>query len=399
MSVEVGAFGSATLAMCVFFLGAAIIARVRPLRVFSIPDSVVGGFSAAAIITITYYTFDIKILFNVAPRELLIAYFFAALGLRAKLADIVSNGRPLIIVVALASAFIFLQNGVGIALATAFDLPPKLGVVTGSMALTGRSGTTVAWAPLFQEQFGLQNASRLGLAANMLGLIAACILGGPIAKFLISRHRLATPGPSAALDVGISGSAASPALNYRTVLFSLLRIHLAILIGQLLDFGLSTGGVEMPLYVSCLAAGIFLGNLLPGILPGLDWQGSDRCLSLIADVTLGLFYTLTLMNMQLWTTEGLLGVLVVMIAVQAAMAALFAVVVVYRVMGRTYEAAVISAGFAGLSLGSTATTMAIMTAVAKQFGRAPRAFIIVPLACGFFIDVANSLSIALFATL
>jgi ESS family glutamate:Na+ symporter len=337
--------------------------------------------------------------FDVARRDLWLAYFFSALGLRFKYGEVVSNGKPLFILILLASVFIFLQNGVGMAIASAFDHHPKLGIFAGSIALIGRSGTTIAWAPLFEERFGLENVSRFGLAANMLGLIAACCLGGPIARFLLRRHHLASPGQSADLDVGISRDAPSPQLDYRAVLLALLRIHVAIVLGQGFDLALAAAGITMPLYVSCLVAGILLGNVMPRLAPGLDRSGSDQCLSLIADVSLGLFYTMTLMNMQLWTTEGMLGFLLVVIIVQAALAAVYAAVLVFRVMGRNYEAAVIAGGFAGISLGSTATTMAIMTAVAKQFGRAPRAFVIVPLACGIFIDIVNSFVIAFFARL
>jgi glutamate:Na+ symporter, ESS family len=399
MSLQVDPFVTATIAICVFFLGGAIVARVRPLRDFSIPEPVVGGLSAAVIITLIFFAFDLEISFDVGRRELFLVYFFAALGLRARLAEILANGRPLILLIALAAVFIVLQNGLGMAVATAFDHDPKLGIVTGSMALMGRSGTTVAWAPVFEARFGLEHVSRLGIGANMLGLIAACAVGGPIARFLIRRHGLAVPGPSADLDVGISRDAASPQLDYRAFLLAVLRIHLAIILGQGLDLGLTAAGAHLPLYVSCLVTAIALGNSLPRLAPRVDWSASDQCLTLIAYVSLGLFYTMTLMSLPLWETQGVLWFLVTMVVVQALLATVFACVLVYRVLGRDYEAAVMASGFAGMSLGSTATTMAIISAVAKQYGRAPRAFVIIPLACGIFIDIVNSLAIALFAAL
>ncbi len=399
MSLQVDPFVTATIAICVFFLGSAIVTRVRPLRVFSIPEPVVGGLTAAVIITLVYFAFDLEITFDVGRRELFLVYFFAALGLRAKLFEILANGRPLIVLIALAAVFIVLQNGLGMAVATAFDHDPKLGIVTGSMALMGRSGTTVALAPLFEARFGFEHVSRLGTGANMLGLIAACCVGGPIARFLIRRHSLPVPGPSADLDVGISRDAASPQLDYRAFLLAVLRIHVAIILGQGLDLGLTAAGPQLPLYVSCLIAAIVLGNALPRLIRRVDWSASDQCLTLIAYVSLGLFYTMTLMSMPLWNTQGMLWFLVTMVTVQALLTAVFAAVLVFRVMGRDYEAAVMASGFAGMSLGSTATTMAVISAVAKHYGRAPRAFVVIPLACGIFIDIVNSLAIALFATL
>ncbi len=399
MTVQADPFVTMTVAMCVFFIGSAIVMRVKLLREFSIPESVVGGFATAIVITLIYLLFDLEVAFDITRRDLFLAYFFSALGLRSVISDVLSSRRPLFLLVLLATVFIVVQNGVGMAIAAAFDHHPKLGIVAGSMALMGRSGTTIAWAPLFEERFGLEHVSRFGVGATMAGLIAACCIGGPIARFLIQRHRLKSPGQSADLDVGISRDVASPKLDYRAFLLALLRIHVTIIIGQLLIWGLAAVGVELPLYVTCLLAGLVLGNVMPRIAPTVDGQGSDQCLSLIADVSLGLFYTMTLMSMQLWTTQGMLGFLLVTVAVQALLATLYTCFCVFRVMGRDYDAAVISGGFAGMSLGSTATTMAVMTAVTKQYGRAPRAFAIVPLACGLFIDIVNFVWIAAFAAL
>jgi ESS family glutamate:Na+ symporter len=399
MTAQADPFVTLTIAMCVFFIGGAIVTRVRPFREFSIPESVVGGFGTAIVITLIYLTFGLEISFETTRRDLFLAYFFSALGLRSNVREIFATRRPLLLLVLLATVFILVQNGVGMAIAVALDHHPKLGIVAGSMALMGRSGTTIAWAPLFEDRFGLENVSRFGLGATMTGLIAACCISGPIARFLIHRHRLTSPGQSADLDVGISRDVASPKLDYRAVLLALLRIHIAIILGQLLIWGLAAVGVALPLYVTCLLAGLLLGNLMRRYAPTVDWHGSDQCLSLIADVSLGLFYTITLMSMQLWTTQGMLGFLLLTIAVQALVATLYTCICVFRVMGRDYDAAVIAGGFLGMSLGSTATTMAIMTAVAKQYGRAPRAFVIMPLACGLLIDIINSVWIAVFAAL
>ena len=399
MTFEVDVFGTTTIAMCVFFLGYAIVMRSALLRDYGIPEAVVGGFAFAILIALVYYIADTQIIFDLARRDILLVYFFAALGLRSSLRELITNGRPLFVLVTLASLFIVLQNIAGIMMARAFGHDAQIGIVAGSMALIGRSGTTIAWAPIFEDQFNLEHASRLGIAVNMLGLIAACCIGGPIARSLINRHRLAAPGPSADLDVGFSSGIEAPKLDYHAFLLALLRIHITIIVGQVLAVGLEAAGVYMPLYVTCLVAGIILGNVKPRIAPNLDWPGSDQCLTLIAYVSLGLFYTMTLMNLQLWTAGDYLYFVFVVIFVQVILAVCYIYFIVFRAMGRDYEAAVISGGFAGITLGSTATTMAIMTAVARQYGRAHKAFLIVPLACGIFIDIINSLTIALFAVL
>ena len=399
MMIKVDVFGTTTIAMCVFFTGYALVSRSKFLRDYSIPEPVVGGFTAAVVIALLYYMFDLTITFDLIRRDILLIYFFAALGLRFNFRELINNGRPLFILVGLALVFIIVQNIIGMTIALAFGYERQVGIVAGSMALMGRSGTTIAWAPVFREMFGLEHMSRLGLGVNMAGLLAACAIGGPIARLLISRHHLVLPGQSAGLDVGVSRAAESPKLDYYAFLLALLRIHIAIIIGQLMVLALEATGLFIPLYVTSLIGGILLGNTLPLVAPKLDWPGSDQCLTLIAYVSLGLFYTMTLMSLQLWTAGEFLGFIAVVIAVQVLVTVLYIRFMVFRAMGGDYEAAVISAGFAGMALGSTATTMAIMTAVAREYGRAHKAFIIVPLACGMFIDIVNSLAITMFATL
>jgi ESS family glutamate:Na+ symporter len=397
-TISIDPFGTATIALCVFFVGKAIVTRTRVLQTYSIPEPVLGGFAGAILVSIAYFATETIIDFDISRRDVFLVYFFAALGLRAGFRELLAGWRPLLILLALASLFLVLQNGVGIAVATAFDLHPKLGLVAGSMALTGRPGTTVAWASFFDEHFGI-NTSRVGIATNMAGLIAACCIGGPIAKFLIRFHNIRTPGPGGDLDVGIARNAPPPSLDYNGFLFALLRVHLAVLLGQSFDSTLGVVGVQMPLYILCLAAGIVLGNILPRVAPKFDWPGSNDGLALISDVSLGLFYTMTLMSMRLWAIEGIAGFIIVVIIAQVILTAAYTMFIVFPMMGRDYQAVVISTGFVGVTLGSTATTMALMTAVAGEYGRAHLAFVIVPAVCGFFIDIVNFLVIGLFAAL
>ncbi len=399
MALEVDTFGTMTIAMLVFFIGYAFVMMSGTLRDYAIPEPLIGGVAFAIGVALLYGIADIKITFDLDRRDILLVYFFAALGLRSSLRDLITHGRPLLILVALATVFILIQNTAGIGIAYLLGYDPQMGIVGGSMSLIGRSGTTVAWAPIFREQFGIDHVSRLGLAANMAGLIAACCLGGPIARSLIKRYRLVAPGPSRDLEVTFSTDIDAPKLDYRAILLALLRIHITIIGGQLIGLGIDATGLHMPLYVSCLLAGIILGNLKPRMFPPSDWQASDHALTLLAYVSLGLFYSMTLMSQQLWTAGEFLVFLLVAIIVQVVLAVAYTYIVVFRVMGRDYEAAVIAAGFIGIALGSTATTMAIMTAIAKQYGRAHKAFVIVPLACGIFIDIINSLAITFFATL
>ncbi|HSO43859.1 MAG TPA: sodium/glutamate symporter [Rhodospirillales bacterium] len=399
MTYELDSFGTATVAMCVFFVGHALVRRFVVLRDYAFPEPIVGGFAFALAVAALFWLADVKITFDLFRRDILLVYYFAALGMQTNLREVVANGRPLFVLVGLAGAFIVVQNVAGIAIAQSFGHDPANGIIAGSMALIGRSGTTVAWSPVFSAQFELGHVSRLGLAVNMTGLIAACCIGGPLARALIQRHRLAAPGPAKLPEVGGATAQDAPRLDHHAFLLALLRLHVAILAGEVLARGLDAANITMPLYVTCLIAGILLGNLTPRLASGLDLRASDDGLTLIAYVSLGLFYTMTIMSQQLWAAGEFLSFVTVNIAVQAALAAACAYLIVFRVFGADYDAAVISAGFVGIALGSTATTLAIMAAVATQYGRSQKPFVIVPLACGIFVDIINSALIALFAAI
>jgi ESS family glutamate:Na+ symporter len=343
--------------------------------------------------------FDIEVTFDLERRDTLLVYFFAALGLRFNPRELIANRRPLLILAALASLMILTQNVAGITVAQAFGFEPQVGVVAGSMALTGRSGTTVAWAPIFHEQFGLEGMSRLGAAVNMAGLLAACAIGGPIARYLITRHGLNGPRRTADAELGFSRHEDDVSLDHHAFLLALLRIHAVVLTGLLLKWAIDFTGILMPLYVTCLVGGILLGNVKPRFADGIRWSASDQCLTLIAYVSLGLFYSMALMSLQLWTAGEFLYFMAVVMIVQIAITIAFSILLVFRAMGGDYDSAVVAAGFAGISLGSTATTMAIMTAITNEYGRAHRALVIVPLTCGISVDIINSFAIAAFAML
>lgn len=158
-------------------------------------------------------------------------------------------------------------------------------------------------------------------------------------------------------------------------------------------------GLQMPEFVSALVAEVILKNTVPRLFPKFDWPGSEQGLALLSDIALGMFLTITLMSMQLWVIAAVIGFVLVVMFAQALLSVLFTVFLVFRFMGRDYEAAVMSAGFGGITLGPTATAMVNMTAVAQQYGAAHRAFIVVPLVCGFFIDLVNALVINFFVSL
>ena len=177
----------------------------------------------------------------------------------------------------------------------------------------------------------------------------------------------------------------------------LLATNVAIILGYLAHQAISDWGIKLPLFVPCLLAGILLSNTVPAVLPNLTWPARTPALAIVSDYCLSLFLSMSLMSMQLWTLAGLGGPLITILVLQALATTAVILFVFFRIMGSDYTAAVLSAGFAGFTLGATPTAIANMSSVTKSYGPAPLAFIVLPLVSAFFVDVANALIIGWFA--
>jgi ESS family glutamate:Na+ symporter len=392
--VFVRAFLAVTAGILVLFSGKAINQHVASLREANIPEPVTGGLLFALAAWAIYLVSGYQVVFDLHIRDVLLVYFFITIGINARVSDLKAGGRPLAILLAAVAAFLVLQDLVGSLAAVLLGQPIALGVLTGSISMSGGHGTAVAWAPAFVQQ-GIPNALEIGVMAATAGLVLASLVGGPLARFLIDRYRLES-ARSGVPEVGVHYGDAQTSIDYFSFLRALLAIHVSGLIGLLAHQGLSAQGVQLPLFVPCLFAGIVLTNVLPSIAPRVNWPSRTPALALIAELSLGIFLAMSLMSMQLWALAGLAGALSVLLALQVALAALFAVGVVFRALGRTYDAAVVCAGFIGFGLGATPTAMANMTAVTQRHGASHIAFLVVPLVGAFFIDLLNSVVIRLF---
>ncbi|MFC0283423.1 sodium/glutamate symporter [Camelimonas abortus] len=395
--IEIDAFLSFNIAVSLLLGGKLITRWSRTLQRYSIPEAVTGGVLCAAAVAVIYGLTGRQVHFTLGARDFLLLMFFASIGLNSDLRSLLAGGRPLAVLLGLATVFMLMQNLLGVGLAELFGLPAAAGLMAGSISLTGGAGTTMAWAPVFTGLYGVSNAAEIGLAASTAGLIAACVIGGPMATWLIRRHRLSGPAGEP-LEVGAPPAAREP-LDYFAVLWALLVINLAVLGGMALHGLIDSAGLTLPRFVTCLIAGIVIRNVTPAwarLRLAQLWPGMQQGMALISDIALGLFLVMALMGLQLWELSGVLRFILVAIALQVALTVAWTLFVVFRAMGADYEAAVTCAGFGGITLGSTATAIANITAVAQQYGAAHQAFIIVPLVCGFFIDLVNAAVIAAF---
>jgi ESS family glutamate:Na+ symporter len=401
--LQFSAFFSVTLGIIVLFVGKRVNDAVGFLREFSIPEPVTGGLIATLLIALLYFASGIEIHFDLAARDVLLVYFFTTIGINASLKDLLSGGKPLVVLLAITIAYMFLQNLTGITVASLFDQPAAVGMLGGTVSLIGGHGTAIAWSPRIAEDYGVANAMEIGIACATFGLILASLMGGPIAKFLITKHKLepaSAPEQAEPLDIGVpEEQKGKHGIDHLDFLDAILAIHISAIFGFLINEGLEDLGLKLPLFVTCLFAAILITNLIPKSFPrfsGTVWPSRKPAIALIADVSLGTFLAMSLMSMQLWTLVELAGPILTIIGAQFLIAVSVTLFVVFPLMGRSYDAAVVCAGFGGISLGSTPTAMANMSAVAQRYGASHLAFIIVPLVCAFFIDLVNAVLIPFF---
>ncbi|MEG3693141.1 sodium/glutamate symporter [Vibrio coralliirubri] len=396
--LHLGSFFAVTMGIVVLFIGRRLNQVIGFLKEFSIPEPVSGGILASLLFAALYATTSIEVQFDLFARDVLLVYFFTTIGINSSLKDLFKGGKPLVILLAITIFFMIMQNIVGISVASMFGLEPVFGLLSGSISLIGGHGTAIAWAPKVAEEFGLESAMEIGIASATFGLILASLMGGPIAKFLIKRHNL-KPTDEQSGSIDSNAKKQQQALTSFQFLDAVLAIHICVIVGALLNELISQTGLQLPLFVSCLFAGIVITNVMPDSYPrisGAKWPTRSPAIDLIAEISLGTFLAMSLMSMQLWTLIDLAGPIFAILAMQLLLAVVINIFIVFPSMGKTYDAAVVCAGFGGISLGSTPTAMANMSAVSQKYGHSVQAFIIVPLVCAFFIDLANALIIPYF---
>jgi len=390
-----------TLGIIVLFVGKRLNETIGFLREFSIPEPVTGGLLFSILFAAVYFLGGVAVEFDLGARDVLLVYFFTTIGINASVKDLLAGGKPLIILLSVTIVYMVVQNLTGIGIATLFGLDPVIGMLGGTVSLIGGHGTAIAWAPRISETYGISNAMEIGIACATFGLILASLMGGPIAKLLINRYDL-KPTKQEPQDIGQSEETAKKGINYLDFLDAILAIHISVILGLLLNEAVAEMGLHLPLFVTCLFAAILITNLIPKSYPrlsGMEWPSRKPAIALIADLSLGSFLAMSLMSMQLWTLIDLAGPIFTILGAQFVIAIAVALFIVFPAMGKDYDAAVVSAGFGGISLGSTPTAMANMSAVTARYGASHLAFIIVPLVAAFFIDLVNALLIPFFLNL
>jgi ESS family glutamate:Na+ symporter len=377
------------LSIVVWFLGTWLTKKIPFLKKYSIPPAVTGGLICSLVVALLYSFGGIEISFDMELRNLCLLVFFSTIGLSAKLSLLKAGGRALFIMLLASAVFLVFQDLTGVLVVKLLGAHPAYGLFGGSISFAGGHGTAIAWGQTAEEA-GLKDAAALGIACATFGLIAGGLIGGPIAERLIKKHKLSRETTSE--EAGGDASAAPSTPDVPDVLLSLMLLGICLMAGDTVNRYLFAKGVMLPGFLTSMMVGIVITNL--GDV--LKWKIPAAEIDRFGEICLQLFLAMSLMSMQLWTLAQAMGPLLLVLTAQMLVITLFAVHIVFRLMGKNYDAAVIVGGFTGLGLGATPVGIANMQAVTAKYGASPKAFLVIPLIGAFFIDLVNALVIKLF---
>jgi glutamate:Na+ symporter, ESS family len=388
----------------VLFLGYGIRRVVPVLGKYNIPAPVVGGLLVAGLITAARAAHWTPVKFDTTLQSPLMIAFFTSVGFGASVSLLRVGGPAVLLFFGISTVIAIVQNVVGAGAAYALGQHPLMGVLAGSVTLTGGPATGLAFAPLF-EQAGVPGAATLAVAAAMVGIVAGGVIGGPIATRLVSPSRsrrtaaAVVPAVQTAANV-VEDRLPEPApvapanedVEAYGLLKALVLILVAMWVGSWLTGAFAAAGITLPAYIGAMIVAALMRNIDDATRL---FRISQRTVDDIGDTALAFFLVMALMTLRLWDLVGLALPLAIMLLIQVAVIALVAAGPVYRLMGRDYEAAVMAGGFCGFMLGTTANAMANMKALVERYGPAPKAFLVVPMVGAFFIDFTNAILITI----
>ncbi|EEV1156165.1 sodium/glutamate symporter [Escherichia coli] len=350
-------------------LGRKLVHSVSFLKKYTIPEPVAGGLLVALALLVLKKSMGWEVNFDMSLRDPLMLAFFATIGLNANIASLRAGGRVVGIFLIVVVGLLVMQNAIGIGMASLLGLDPLMGLLAGSITLSGGHGTGAAWSKLFIERYGFTNATEVAMACATFGLVLGGLIGGPVARYLVKHST--TPN-------GIPDDQEVPT------------------VGKIVAQLLAGTAFELPTFVCVLFVGVILSN-------GLSMMGFyrvfERAVSVLGNVSLSLFLAMALMGLKLWELASLALPMLAILVVQTIFMALYAIFVTWRMMGKNYDAAVLAAGHCGFGLGATPTAIANMQAITERFGPSHMAFLVVPMVGAFFIDIVNALVIKLYLML
>ena len=394
MSITLDMYQTIAVAVVVLILGAFLKRKISFLEKFCIPAPVIGGLIFAIFTLICYSTGILEIDFDDTLKEVCMVFFFTSVGFQANLKVLKSGGKPLLIFLVLVIVLIITQNFTAIGLANLLGLDSLTGMTTGSIPMVGGHGTAGAFGPVL-EDFGISGATTVCTAAATFGLVAGSLMGGPIGNRLIKKHNLleTIKNDDDTLLVEEEEKHERHFSMYAPAVFQLI---IAVGIGTIFSKLLSLTGMTFPIYIGAMIASAIMRNIgeYTGKITIHMGEIND-----LGGICLSLFLGIAMITLKLWQLADLALPLVILLAGQVALMFLFSYIVVFNVMGRNYDAAVLVAGTCGFGMGATPNAMANMQAICEKYGPSVKAYLIIPIVGSLFADFLNSLTITFFINL
>ena len=396
--IEVNSYYTLIAATIVLLLGKLMVNKIKFLRDFNIPEPVAGGLVAAICLFSLHAATGIGFQFQKPLQDAFMLIFFTSIGLSADFSRLKAGGIPLVVFTAIVGAFIFVQNIIGVGLASVFGLHPMTGLITGSITLTGGHGTAAGWAPDLIK-YGVPAAAELGMASATFGLVAGGLIGGPVARRLINKMGRKPLDSTVSADDQAHDSTDNmfERAEQTRLITATSAIETLAMFAACLSFAEVMDGIDkqylfdLPKFVWALFGGVVLRNVL---VSAFKFNMFDRAIDVFGNASLSLFLAMALLNLQLWQLTDLAGKVTIILLIQTVVMILYATYVTYVFMGRDYDATVLAAGHCGFGLGATPTAVANMQSITERFGSSHKAFLIVPLVGAFFVDIINALILA-----
>lgn len=382
------------MAVAVLFLGAFLKKRIKFLETFCIPSPVVGGLIFAIVSCILYATGILEISFDETLKNVCMVIFFTSVGFQANLKVLKSGGLSLVVFLVCVIVLIISQNLVSVGLAKLVGVSPLIGLSTGSIPMVGGHGTAGAFGPVL-EDLGISGASTLCTAAATFGLVAGSLMGGPIGRRLILKHDLlktAVMEDDATLVEDEKKHKRSVSM-YAPATY---QIAIAMGLGTIVSWALSKTGMTFPIYIGAMIVAAAMRNISEHTNLFTVNMGE---INDIGGICLSLFLGIAMITLKLWQLASLALPLLILLAGQVALMFVFTYFVLFNVMGRNYDAAVLAAGTCGFGMGATPNAMANMQALTEKYVPSVKAYLLVPIIGSMFADFFNSLTITFFINL
>ncbi|WP_435951487.1 sodium/glutamate symporter [Dryocola sp. BD626] len=384
-------------ATLVLLLGRKMVHSVPLLKKYTIPEPVAGGLLVALALLVLKKSMGWEIDFDMSLKDPLMLAFFATIGLNANIASLRNGGKVVGIFLFVVVGLLIMQNAIGIGMATLLGMDPLMGLLAGSITLSGGHGTGAAWSKLFTERYGFQNATEVAMACATFGLVLGGLIGGPVARYLVkhSSNPEGTPDDSE-IPSAFEKPDVGRVITSLVLIETIAMIAICLTVGKLMAQLIQGTAFELPTFVCVLFVGVILSNTMAML--GF-YRVFERAVSVLGNVCLSLFLAMALMSLKLWELASLALPMLAILTVQTIFMALYAIFVTYRLMGKNYDAAVLAAGHCGFGLGATPTAIANMQAITERFGPSHMAFLVVPMVGAFFIDIVNAIVIKLYLML